>query len=95
MIKELNIKVVLIIKEKGNLKELDIEKYNSQYNNLTIIKNDSFHDRYFILDEGIVYHCGASINHASSKTFSINIIEDAFMKESLIKEINNSIIEKQ
>ena len=35
-----------------------------------------------------VYHLGASINHASSKTFSINILEDEIVVSSLIDYIN-------
>ena len=46
------------------------------YNNLNIIYDDTFHDRYFIIDKSIVYHLGTSINHIGSKTFSINKLED-------------------
>ena len=31
-----------------------------------------------IIDKSIVYHLGTSINHAGSKTFSINILTDEF-----------------
>lgn len=87
MIKNLNIKVILIVKENANLKTIDIDKYNEQYNNLKIVYSNDFHDRYFIIDRNIIYHCGASINHAGSKTFSINILEDNIIKNSLLKEI--------
>ena len=53
-----------------------IEKYNEQYNNLKIIYDNTYHDRYFILDKKEVYHSGTSINNAGSKTFSINKITD-------------------
>ncbi len=46
-------------------------KYSKQYSNLKVTYNNSFHDRYFILDQITVYHCGTSINYAGSKTFSI------------------------
>ena len=39
----------------------------------------------------IVYHCGTSINYAGSKTFSINKIEDVFVKDSLINNISKVI----
>ena len=89
MIKELNVKVLLITKENNKLTSLDIEKYNKQYNNLTVVKNNSFHDRYFIIDKKEVYHCGTSINYAGSKVFSINILEDDIVKCKLINEITN------
>lgn len=54
-----------------------------------MIFNDNFHDRYFILDRNIIYHCGASINYAGSRTFSITKLEDDFVKQSLIAKINS------
>ena len=86
MIKKINAKII-IITSKNRLTILDIDKYNKQYHNLRVIYNDSFHDRYFIIDRNIIYHCGTSINHAGSKTFSINILEDEFVKVSLINNI--------
>lgn len=79
--------VILICKSKGLLKQIDIKKYNAQYNNLRIICNDSFHDRYLLLDRNLLYHCGTSINHAGAKTFSINKIEDRVIIESLISHL--------
>ena len=91
MIKDLDINVVLIVKRNGLIKKIDIEKYNKQYNNLKIIYNDDYHDRYFVLDKKEVYHCGASINHAGNRTFSINKWEDKKVCESFINNINNII----
>ena len=91
IIKDINVNVTLIVKTKTLLSNLDISKYNSQYNNLTIKYNDSFHDRYFILDNSKIYHCGTSINRISSKTFSINIIEDNLIKNALLTEVNKII----
>lgn len=89
MIKNLKCNVILITKEKALLKSLDIKKYNSQYTNLQVVYSNDFHDRYFIIDKNMVYHCGASLNHSGSKTFSINILEDEMLKKSLI-----AIVEK-
>ncbi|MCI9585087.1 MAG: ORF6N domain-containing protein [Bacilli bacterium] len=91
MIKDLSVKVTLIVKNKSLLTKTDINKYNSQYSNLNIIYDDSFYDRYFIIDNDIIYHCGASINHAGSKTFSINKLEDEIVKKSLINKIGDTI----
>lgn len=92
IIKKLNIDVVIITSFKSNLKDIDIDKYNSQYGNLKVIYNDSFHDRYFILDKSIVYHCGTSLNYIGKKTFSINKIEDDFVIESLIEKVDIILI---
>ena len=91
IIRNLNIKVILIIKNNSKLSKLDIEKYNKQYHNLKVIYNNTFHDRYFIIDKSIIYHSGTSINHAGSKIFSINILEDEFVKDNLIKHIERYI----
>ena len=89
MIKNLtNIKVTIICSNKYMNKDI-INTYNKQYNNLKVIINNSFHDRYFIIDNKIIYHCGSSINRIGYKTFSINMIEDNECKELLINRINN------
>lgn len=88
IIRKLNTKVVLICKTNGLIKKIDIEKYNKQYGNLKVVYNDSFHDRYFIIDKTQVYHCGTSINYAGSKTFSINYLTDKLVIDSLVSEVN-------
>ena len=87
IIKRLNIKVIIITKPNNLLTKQDIEKYNKQYNNLTVQYDNTFHDRYFILDDSIVYHCGASINRIGYKTFSITKINDEEIKQLLINKL--------
>ena len=88
IIRDINVNAILIVKSNSLLTKLDIEKYNSQYNNLKIIYNNTFHDRYFILDKEVVYHCGTSVNHAGSKTFSINLLEENLIIKALIDRID-------
>lgn len=87
IIKRLNIQVTIITKPNNLLTTQDIAKYNRQYNNLTVKYNNTFHDRYFILDDSVVYHCGASINRIGYKTFSITKINDYEVCKSLINKI--------
>ena len=87
MIRNPKVKVILIIKNCGNLKEQDILKYQEQYDNLHLIYDISFHARYIILDKKVFCHCGVSLNHAGSKTFSINTLEDEIVKRSLLEKI--------
>ena len=91
IIRRLKVKVVIITKKDNLLTKQDIEKYNKQYDNLKVIYNNTFHDRYFIIDDEIVYHCGARINRIGYKTFSINLISDENISKLLIKEVNNII----
>ena len=88
MIKRLNISVLLITKSNSLLTNQDIERYNKQYHNLTIKYDNTFHDRYLILDNEVLYHCGASINRIGYKTFSITLVGDDSIREMLIDKIN-------
>ena len=89
MIKNLDVKIELIVKRNSLIKNIDIEKYNKQYDNLKLIYNDDYHDRYFVIDKKDVYHSGTSINHAGSKTFSINKWEDKKVCKNFIDNIND------
>ena len=89
MIKELNVKVTIITRKNNLLKGQAIEKYHKEYHNLTVKYNNTFHDRYFILDNEILYHCGASINRIGYKTFSINLIDDESIRNLLLDKIHN------
>lgn len=85
------VKTILITKKKSNLKQIDINKYHKQYHNLKIIYNETFHDRYIIIDNKTFYHLGASINYAGSKTFGVNILADTSVKKALISDIKKII----
>ena len=91
IIRRLKIKIVIITKKDNLLTKQDIEKYNKQYDNLKVVYDNTFHDRYFIIDEDIAYHCGASINRIGYKTFSINLISDEEIKKILINKIKTII----
>lgn len=87
MISKISTPVILITKEKSKISQLDLDKYNSQYNNLKLIYTDSFHDRFIIIDKDTIYRCGASINHAGKRTFAIDIINDEDIKKTLLNKI--------
>ena len=87
IIKRLNIKATIITRKNNLLTVQDIEKYNEQYQNLTVKFYSTFHDRYFILDNKTIYHCGASINRIGYKTFSITLIKDKLVTDALINRV--------
>lgn len=91
IIKRLNVEVTIITKKDNLLTKQDIKKYNKQYYNLKVIFNNSFHDRYFILDDNEFYHCGTSINRIGYKTFSINLVSDKEVCKILIDKVNEII----
>ena len=87
MISKVDIQVILVLSTNSRLTELDINKYKQEYNNLTLIYKNSFHDRFIILDKKEMYHLGTSINNAGTKTFAINKVEDKRWLEFILKEI--------
>lgn len=87
IIKRLKTNVTIITKENNLLTNQDISKYNKQYHNLKVIYDNTFHDRYFILDNKDIYHCGASINKIGYKTFSITLINDSFILTTLLDKV--------
>ncbi len=91
MIRDIDVKVTLIVKKNGLLKEIDIEKYNKQYHNLKIKYDDTYHDRYIIIDRKKVYHLGLSLNQAGNRTFSINILEDEKIRDLIISSLYKQI----
>ena len=53
-----------------------MQKFNQQYPTLKIARTDKFHDRFIIIDEKELYHCGASLKDLGKKCFGINKIEN-------------------
>lgn len=74
-----------IIVVSKNIDGILKNKYESQYTNIIFINNDSFHDRFIILDRAKLYSCGASFKDMGKKCFAINEFND---KEYLTKLLN-------
>ena len=91
IVKRLDLKVIIITKSNNLLTKQDVTKYNKQYHNLKVIYDNTFHDRYFILDEKEVYHCGTSVNRIGYKTFSITLVNDNDVCKLLIDKINKIV----
>ena len=85
-----------IIIVSSNMDDNLKKKYLKQYNNVTFINNDSYHDRFIIIDRNKVFHCGASFKDLGKKCFAINEIENKIEREKLINDvINNCSIDNQ
>ena len=78
-----NIKVIT----KNTSEEL-INKYNKQYNNVNVIQNDTFHDRFIIIDRKILYHSGSSFKDLGKKCFAITKLNDEEILSNLILKLN-------
>ena len=95
LIKNIQCDIVLITKDSKRLSDLDIEIYNKEYDNLKVIRNNSFHDRYFIIDNKEFYHCGTSINRIGYKTFSITRMNDEKTYIELLNKVQKIINKKE
>ena len=82
------IKVNIIIYTKEIDKET-LEKYNKQYNNVKIKFSNKYHDRFILIDNKILYHCGASFKDLGKKCFCISKIENVTILDSLLKVVNS------
>ena len=76
-----------IIVYSKNMNEVLIKKYQNQYNNVEVIENNKFHDRFIILDKNILYHCGASFKELGNKCFAINKIEDKDYLNRILEQL--------
>ena len=79
-----NVEVVIITSQNCNLTKIDIKKFNEQYPLLKIVKTNKFHDRFIIIDNEILYHCGASFKDLGKKCFAINKMEDKVVLNNMV-----------
>ena len=86
LISKLKVKVTIVSK---NMSKTLIEKYRKQYNNLEIMNDNSYHDRFIIIDNKELYHFGSSIKDVGNKCFGINRIDDGDYLEKILREIRN------
>lgn len=55
--------------------QLDIEKYNKQYSNISLKTFKNSHDRFLILDRKEIFHIGASLKDLGTKWFAFSKID--------------------
>jgi hypothetical protein len=74
-----NVKVEIFTNSISKQFTLDLQKYNSQYENIQVKILKESHDRFLIIDDEDVYHIGASIKDLGKKWFAFSKMN----KESL------------
>lgn len=85
--KNKNVEAVILTSGKSNISKLDIQKFNKEYPILKITKSNKYHDRFIIIDNKILYHCGASLKDLGKKCFGISKIEDDSWTNKIIREM--------
>ncbi len=68
------LRFTIITKKISKQFQLDINKYNEQYNNLTVKTSGKYHDRFLIIDNQ-TYHIGASLKDLGKKIFAFSKLE--------------------
>lgn len=84
ILKDIDKNIVIV---SSNINDVLKKKYLSQYKNVTFIDNNSFHDRFIIIDRKTLYACGASFKDLGKKCFSINLVENNKYLEDILKVI--------
>ena len=83
-LRNINKKMIII---SSNINNTLKKKYLKQYNNIKFINNESYHDRFIIIDRKVVFHCGASFKDLGKKCFAINEIENKIENGKLINDV--------
>ncbi len=83
--KNKNVEVIILTSQKSNLSKLDINKFNKQYPILKVATTNKYHDRFIVIDNKELYHCGASLKDLGKKCFAISKIKD----DEYIEKIRN------
>ena len=80
--KRTGVKVTIITSEHYKKKvphhtfsDADIETFNAQYPKLTVRYNETFHDRFLIIDDKEIYLIGASLKDLGSKCFAFTQLD--------------------
>ena len=85
ILKSINKKIIIV---SNNINNVLKSKYEHQYNNVTFINNNSFHDRFVIIDRKLLYSSGASFKYLGKKCFGIHKLNDLEYLNRILKTIN-------
>lgn len=85
--RNLNVKAIVYTSKISRQLQLDIDKFNAQYEPIEVKLFKKSHDRFLIIDNKTVYHIGASLKDLSKKWFAFSKINiDA---SELIQKLEN------
>ncbi len=84
IIKDISIDIKIV---SSNIDSTLKKKYESQYDNVIFINNNTFHDRFIIIDRKELYNSGALFKDLGKKCFSLNKIEDIEYLENILIKI--------
>ena len=86
--KKENVILTIITSGKTKISQRTIDIFNEKYGGLSFKTNNSYHDRYLVIDDEVFYHLGSSINYLGKRFSQIDKIVEEDVKELLRKRIN-------
>ena len=89
ILKNVDRKTIIVSK---NIDNKLMNKYQNQYKNVSFIHNESFHDRFIIIDRIRLYICGSSLKDFGKKCFGISELND---KDYILKLLDIVFNKKQ
>lgn len=87
--KDKYVEVIILTSQNCDISKLDINKFNKQYPILKIARSNKFHDRFIVIDNKELYHCGASLKDLGKKCFAINKMNDIKFIENIDNSVNS------
>ena len=87
-----SIKIFTFSDQVTNLK-LPLTSFQKQYSSSVVIKEcKTYHDRFLVLDDSILYHFGASLKDVGSRTFMFSKINQPEIIQSFIADFESKWI---
>lgn len=87
--KKKEVRLVFLSSKKMNISKRDINSFISQYGEIILHFDDSYHDRYLIIDDNMFYHLGTSINYIGKRFTQISLISDQDIIETLRRRVKS------
>ena len=77
----------IITSQKANLSKIDLEIFSEKYGDVFVETDETYHDRYLIIDDELFYHIGGSVNYLGKRLSQITLIKDKDITEALKKRL--------
>lgn len=86
IIKNIDKKIIII---SSNIDKILKYKYELQYKNVIFKDNNTFHDRFILIDRNRLYSCGASFKDLGKKCFALNEIDSKEIIKNFINKLED------
>lgn len=91
--REANVAATVCIRKITSTLQLDIDRYNTQYDPIRVLEIPDIHDRFLLIDEEKLYTFGASFKDLGKKIFCFSLIESPKIINAIRKICEDAIDE--